>query len=180
MQTDVKRYYVIVRGRVQDVGYRKRVEGTAELFNLKGFPWNDVDGSVKMICEGQDDYMTRFLEDIDIKEKLPSGIFVESLEKKEISIEFPLPSRFVRLETDELGEISRKMDVGNERLKGIETNTQRIETSTQQIDASTQRIEANTGAMMETLKSIDSTMETLKRIDSKLDSLPERIAKAIK
>jgi hypothetical protein len=112
-----------------------------------------------MICEGQEDFMNRFLEDIEIKEKLPSGIFVESLEKKEISIEFPLPSRFVRLETDELGEISRKLDVGNERLKGIE---------------------ANTGAMMETLKNIDSMMETLKSIDSKLDTLPERIAKAIK
>jgi hypothetical protein len=63
------------------------------------------------------------------------------------------------MQTDEIGEISRKLDVGNERLKGIE---------------------ANTGAMMETLKSTDSTMETLKRIDSKLDTLPEKIAKAIK
>ncbi len=141
MQTKVKRYYVIVRGRVQDTGYRKRIEGTAELFSLKGFPWNDI----------------------EIKEKLPSGIFVESLEKKEISIEFPLPSRFARLETEELAEISGKLDIGNERLKGIEANTQRME-------ANIQRVEANTGA----------TMETLKSIDSKLDTLPERIAKAIK
>ncbi|MFQ6137236.1 MAG: hypothetical protein ACE5PM_08660 [Candidatus Hydrothermarchaeales archaeon] len=30
----------MVRGRVQDAGYRKRVEGTAELSDLKGFQWN--------------------------------------------------------------------------------------------------------------------------------------------
>ncbi|MCS4540978.1 MAG: acylphosphatase [Euryarchaeota archaeon] len=140
MQAKVKRYYVVVRGRVQDVGYRKRIEGTAELFSLKGFPWNDVDGSVKIICEGQEDFLNRFLEDIEIKEKLPSGIFVESLEKKEISIEFPLPPKFARLETEELAEISRKLDIGNERLKGIEVNT---------------------GTMRETLKSIDSKLDTL-------------------
>jgi acylphosphatase len=140
MQTKVKRYYVIVKGKVQDVGYRKRIEGTAELFNLKGFPWNDVDGSVKMICEGREDFLNRFLEDIEIKEKLPSGIFVKSLEKKEISTEFPLPPKFVRLETEELGEISRKLDIGNERLGGIE---------------------ANTGTMQETLGSIDSKLDTL-------------------
>ncbi len=152
----VKRYYVVIRGQVQDAGYRKRVEGTAELFNLKGFPWNDVDGSVKIICEGHEDFLNRFLEDIQIKEELPSGIFVESLEKKEISIEFPLPPSFARLEVEELGEISRKLDIGNERLKGIEANTERVE--------------ANTGVIIDSLGSIDS----------KLDSLPERIAKAIK
>lgn len=144
MQTQVKRYYVVIRGRVQDVGYRKRIESTAELFNLKGFPWNDVDGSVKIVCEGRADFLKRFLEDIEIKEKLPSGIFVESLEKKEVSIEFPLPPRFARLETEGLAEISRKLDTGNKRLKDIE---------------------ANTGVMIKALKSIDSKLDVLpKRI----------------
>jgi len=163
MNAKVKRYYIIVRGRVQDVGYRKRIESAAELFNLKGFPWNDTDGSVKIVCEGQEEFVNRFLEDIEIKEKLPSGIFVENLEKKEISIEFPLPPMFARLETEELGEISNKLDIGNERLKGIELNTQRIESGIQ-------RVESNTGA----------TAQALRSIGSKLDALPERIAKAIK
>ncbi|MDI6654662.1 MAG: acylphosphatase [Candidatus Hydrothermarchaeota archaeon] len=156
MHARVKRYYVVIHGKVQDVGYRKRIESTAELFNLKGFPWNDVDGSVKLVCEGQEDFLNRFLEDIEIKEKLPSGIFVESMEKKEISIEFPLPPRFARLETEELADISRKLDTGNEQLKDIRANTGNIG--------------ANTGAMREALKSIDS----------KLDTLPERIAAAVK
>ncbi len=170
MQAKIRRYYVVVRGSVQDAGYRKRIEGTAELLNLKGFPWNDVDGSVKIVCEGREDYLNRFLEDIEIKEKMPSGIFVESLEKKEISTEFPLPPRFARLETEELGEISRKLDIGNERLGKIDANTERtVETL---------------GTITGTLGTIEETQKTmvgtLKSIDSKLDILPERIAKAIK
>lgn len=38
---------------------------------------------------------------------------------KEISVEFPLPPKFVRLEVEELADISRKLDVGNESLKEI-------------------------------------------------------------
>lgn len=105
MKAEVKRYYIVVRGRVQDVGYRKRIE---------------------------------------------------SLEKKEISIEFPLPPMFARLETGELGEILRKLDIGNERLQGIEFNTQQIGSNTEGIT------------------------EALRSVGSKLDALPERIAKAIK
>ncbi|GCC10424.1 acylphosphatase [archaeon] len=155
MQAKVKRYYVVVRGRVQDAGYRKRIESTAELFNIRGFPWNNGDGSVKIICEGLEDSLNRFLEDINIKERLPSGILVESLEKKEISIEFPLPPKFVRLKTEGITDISRKLDIGTDRLKGIE---------------------ANTGAMAVVLGSINSKLDKL----DKLDTLPERIAEAIK
>jgi len=140
MQPQVKRYYVVIQGRVLDVGYRKRIESAAELFGIKGFPWNDVDGSVKIVCEGREDFLNRFLGDIEIKEELPSGIFVESLEKKEVSIEFPLPPRFARLEIEGLAEISRKLDTGNERLKNIEANAE---------------------VMIETLKSIDLKLGTL-------------------
>lgn len=140
MQARVKRYFVVIRGRVQDVGYRKRIESTAELLDLKGFPWNDVDGSVKIVCEGREDLLNRFLDDIEIKEKLPSGILVESLETEELSIEFPIPPRFARLETEGLAEISRKLDIGNERLNDIG---------------------ANTRATTDAVKSIDSKLDTL-------------------
>ncbi|MFH1774740.1 MAG: acylphosphatase [Methanobacteriota archaeon] len=119
----LKRYSIVLKGRVQDVSFRSRIISTAKIYNLSGYPpINDLDGSVKMICEGPEELLQKFLKDIEIREELPSGIRVEEVEKKEIPIDFPLPSRFAAVEVEELSNISRKMDICNERLKGIESS----------------------------------------------------------
>lgn len=119
-----KRYSIVLRGRVQDVGFRSRIISTARIYGLRGYPpINDIDGSVKMICEGSEKQLDRFLKDIDIRKETPVGIRVEVLEKKELPLDFPLPLVFAPVEVEEIRELSRKMDVGNERLKSIEENT---------------------------------------------------------
>ncbi len=42
MQTQIKRYSVIIRGKVQHVGYRSIIEGTGRKLDLKGYVFNDL------------------------------------------------------------------------------------------------------------------------------------------
>lgn len=156
-----KRYSIVLRGRVQDVGFRSRIISTAKLYNLRGYPpINDIDGSVKMICEGPEELVEKFFKDIEIREELPSGIRVEELEKKEIPLDFPIPLRPALLEIEELSNISKKLDIGNEQLK---------------------KIEVNTGGINEQLQNIEGTLAKNTEILSDMNTtLPRRIAEAIK
>jgi len=48
---------------------------------------------------------------------------VDEIKSEEIAFEIYLPQRFLRLYTDELTDISRKLDKGNELLGDIKTDT---------------------------------------------------------
>ncbi len=149
-----KRYSIVLRGRVQDVGFRSRIISAAKIYSLRGYPpVNDIDGSVKMICEGPKEQVERFLKDIDIRAELPSGIRVEELEKREIPTDFPLPVVLAPAEAEELSNISGKLDVGIESLKGIEGT-----------------LRENT----DTLKDMNGTLKDMN------ETLPKRIADSMK
>lgn len=168
MQAKVKRYSIVLKGRVQDVGFRSRIISTAKIYNLRGYPpINDIDGSVKMICEGPEELVQKFIKDIEIREELPTGIRVEELEKKEIQIDFPLPSRFAAVEVEELSNISRKMDIGNESLKRIDGSLGDIKGT---LDKNNSLLDKNTAL----LGSMDATLKNMN------DSLPDGMARALK
>ncbi|MBU4374640.1 MAG: acylphosphatase [Euryarchaeota archaeon] len=40
MQTMVKRYNILLRGKVQHIGYRGIIEGTARKLDMKGYVFN--------------------------------------------------------------------------------------------------------------------------------------------
>ena len=48
----MKRVTAIVSGRIQDVGYRAKVVGTAKKFGSTGYVLNLEDGRVKIVTEG--------------------------------------------------------------------------------------------------------------------------------
>jgi acylphosphatase len=179
----------VLKGRVQDVSLRSRIISTARIYNLSGYPpINDIDGSVKMICEGPEEFIQKFLKDIEIREELPSGIRVEELEKKEIPIDFPLPSRFAAMEVEELSNISRKLDIGNESLKEIKGTLNKNTELLGSVDSRLGGMDEKLGSMDNRLGSVDSRLggmdEKLGSIDTRLGnmdaSLPERIAQALK
>lgn len=107
--TQVKRYNVSITGRVQDVRFRSLIEGVANIHGLRGYVFNDLDGSVKVVCEGGKTAVEKFLQEIDVKEA-PTGISVTRIEKSEVPLDSFLPPRFARLETDVLADIGRKLD----------------------------------------------------------------------
>lgn len=62
----MKRITVVVSGRIQNVGYRAEVSTIARTFGLTGFVQNLEDGRIKIIAEGEDDNLDRFLDAIRI------------------------------------------------------------------------------------------------------------------
>ncbi len=119
MQTQVKRYTLTIRGKVQHIGYRGIIEGTARKLDLKGYIFNDIDNSIKIVCEGLQKSVDGFLDTI----KDFARADIESIERKEIHDEIPLPHMFSRVATDEYYEFSKKFDIGIDLLDGIKTDT---------------------------------------------------------
>ena len=130
MQTQIKRYTVTIRGRVQHIGYRNIIEGTARKLDIKGYIFNDVDNSVKMVCEGLQKSIESFLETL----KDFARADIESIDKEEIYDVIPLPHIFSRLATDEYYEFSEKFDIGLDYLEGIKTDTGTMDRSLNQIN----------------------------------------------
>lgn len=73
----MKRAILIVKGEVQRVGYRDAVEKIARKLNIRGFVENLKPYDVRIVAEGEDANISKFIEQIKIK-KFP--IDVESTE----------------------------------------------------------------------------------------------------
>jgi len=140
MQTQLKRYSIILRGRVQHIGYRGIIEGTARKLDLKGYIFNDIDNSVKIVVEGLQKSVDNFLDSL----KDFARTDIENIEKKEIHEDIPLPHLFSRVATDEYYEFGQKFDIGLDYLDGIKTDTGEVK--------------ATLGDMNGTLNSIDNTL----------------------
>jgi len=75
----MRRAEIVVDGEVQGVGYRYHVRRAARKRRLVGKVENLEDGRVRIICEGEEDAIRAFLEDIRVQ--IPP-IFVENVECK--------------------------------------------------------------------------------------------------
>ena len=133
MQTQIKRYTVTIRGKVQHIGYRNIIEGTARKLDIKGYIFNDVDNSVKMVCEGLQKSIDSFLEILMDFARAD----IDTIDKKEIYDQIPLPHTFSRVATDEYYEFSGKFDIGLDYLEGIKTHTGTMDISLNQIKEDT-------------------------------------------
>jgi acylphosphatase len=117
-----KCYNILVTGKILDVGFRTLIEEIARFHELRGYAFNDLDGSVKMVCCGDDAVINEFLDEVRFR-GVQKGAAIEDIEKEEIASQIFLPQRFIRLYTDELADISRKLDVGVGILKEIKGDT---------------------------------------------------------
>ncbi len=115
-------YNVSVTGKVQDVGFRALIEDIARLLSLRGFAFNDIDGSVKMVCCGENSVINEFFNEIKAR-SMQKGVIIEDITKEEIQPNIFLPEKFSRIYTDELGDLGRKMDIGIDVLRGIKADT---------------------------------------------------------
>ncbi len=111
-------YNVKITGKVQDIGFRSIIENIAILHDLKGFVFNDADGSVKMVCCGENSIINKFFKEIRSNGE-ERGIVINDIAKEEIPFQIYLPPKFIRLYTDELADIGRKLDKGNELLGNL-------------------------------------------------------------
>jgi len=176
MQTRVKRYNVTIRGNVQHIGYRGMIEGTARKFELKGYVFNDVDQSVKIVCEGLNDSIEAFLDTI----KDFARADIERIETKEITDEIYLPHVFSRVATDEYYEFSRKFDIGLEYIDEIKMNTGEMKGTLTDMRGALNSVNGTLGNMNGTLESFvigqrDFNTE-LKDHNQRLEKILEKLA----
>ncbi len=118
-----KCYNITVTGKVQDIGFRSVVEYAGRLLDLSGLVFNARDGSVKIVCCGEDSAIREFFQQIRIRGK-QRGAVIEDIKKREIPFDvIDLPDTFSRVLADDDIDIGRKLDKGNELLRDIKKDT---------------------------------------------------------
>jgi acylphosphatase len=79
-----KYYNVSIIGNVLDIGFHKFVESTANSYHVTGYVFNDINGSVKMLCAGQVELLNKFFDTVQMRP--PQGTSIEQFIKTEIPI----------------------------------------------------------------------------------------------
>src|SRR3972149_7696812 len=109
----MKRVTLYISGKVQQVNYRSKVISVAEKYNIKGNVQNLSNGNVKVIAEGQEKDIERFIHDINIKNTL---INVADI-KKEYSTPTGEYESFYKLVSE--GETDERLDTAADLLKEL-------------------------------------------------------------
>jgi len=178
-----------VSGKVQMAGYRSRVVVIAKAFDLKGYVRNLTDGRVKIVAEGSEADLERFLAAIRIENTL---IKVEEI-KAEFSEAEGAYEDFFKVAGDR--ETDARLDVAAEHLKELiaavregfkETNSRLSEISGKQdhmidkIDETREEIVSTREEIVSEVQGLRSdlkgrTDERLQRIESDVTEIKARI-----
>jgi acylphosphatase len=75
-------FQVVIRGRVQGVGYRAWIEATAEERGVEGWVRNCRDGSVEALFAGPEEIVLTIIE---LCREGPPGARVEAIDQREAS-----------------------------------------------------------------------------------------------
>ena len=113
-------YNIIITGKVQDIGFRSIIENIGRSFGMPGFVFNAKDGSVKILCSGDDSVIDNFTQTIKVR-GAESG--AEIVDIKEQLLPFiDLPDNFSKASSDDDIDIGRKLDKANLLLKSVNTD----------------------------------------------------------
>jgi len=111
-----KCHSIIVTGKVQDIGFRSVIEYIGRSFGVPGLVFNAKDGSVKILCCGEDSVIDNFTQTIKVRGK-ESGAEIEDIIEQTLSINIDLPEPFSKASSDDEIDIGRKLDKANILLK---------------------------------------------------------------
>jgi acylphosphatase len=64
MAENIKTYNILISGRVQGVGFRYFAVSIAEKYDVRGYVLNKRDGKVEIICQGEEEELQPFLEEV--------------------------------------------------------------------------------------------------------------------
>ena len=86
MIENIKTYNILISGKVHGVGFRYFSVSLADKYNIRGYVKNTSDSKVEIICQGDEEELDCFLEDI---RKGPAfsvitGIIVEDVPENKI------------------------------------------------------------------------------------------------
>ncbi len=113
-----KCYNIMITGKVQDIGFRALIEYAGRLFDLSGLVFNARDGSVRIVCCGEESVIGEFSQEVRIR-GIQRGATIQDIKKQELPIEIDLPYPFSKVFADDEIDIGRKLDKGNEFLRNL-------------------------------------------------------------
>jgi acylphosphatase len=113
-----KCHSIIVTGKVQDIGFRSVVEHIGRSFGMPGLVFNAKDGSVKILCSGEDNVIDNFTQTIRIR-GVESGAKIKDIIEISLPFNIDLPDEFSKVSSDDEIDLGRKLDKGNEFLKNL-------------------------------------------------------------
>jgi acylphosphatase len=167
----MKRANIIIKGKVQMAGFRTFIKNTADSLNVTGFADNLPNGSVNIVCEGEDDKIDVFAN--TITEHPPSFVSTEEInvEYEEYRGEFTGFERRgadVPREESEMLTVMKSFDKKAEKMVGILTS----------MNGTLKSVKEDTGQMLEKQDSMlekqDSMLEKQDSMLEKQDSMLEK------
>ncbi|MCS4540751.1 MAG: acylphosphatase [Euryarchaeota archaeon] len=121
-----KQYAIDIKGKIQMTGFRSFIEANALSLGLGGIVFNDKDGSVKILCEGNEDKVKTLIHLIEIG-SVDIGARIESIKEEEIPIKIPLPPTFFKEPTVELKDIKERLDEGIKILRSMDNKLGKLD-----------------------------------------------------
>lgn len=181
--TIMKRVILHISGNVQRAGYRTKVISIAKQFGIKGIVLNLADGRVKIIAEGEQTDLDKFISAVNIKNTLINVIGIE----QEYSTSTGDYEKFYKL-VDE-GETDERLDTAADLLKDLIgvtingfdrlDNNQKImiEKQDQMLDKQDETIGKIDQSRIETTSEIHALRDDFKsHIDARLSNVESEIA----
>ena len=167
---NITRADIQVIGDVQEGGYRGTVLPIARKHKLKGFVENIPDGTVRIVAEGSEKSLKKFIEEIDIHNGM--------IEVEKIEVAFSAPTgefKWFAVKTSGLGyemfqgfgtakkyldRISHQITKGNEELKeGIDTVAQKIDKGFEKTNDNFQGLDEKYHTVSDELEGIRKALE---------------------
>ena len=116
----VTTYELIIYGKVQNVGFRDRIESIGRGLGISGVIYNYKDGTVRILVnfssERKKQLFKEFIKDLEDEDNL---IKIEKIEERELNTYIEFPEGISRLSSDDILELNKKLDDGVRYIKLI-------------------------------------------------------------
>ena len=167
---EMKRGKIIAKGKVQKVGYRDFVQDSARELGINGYVENLEDGTVKIVCEGEEPKIEEFIRDIKVKKGFT--------DVSDVSVKYEEPTGEFKLFKIKYGDVPEELGdrLGAALLYLGATN--------QKIDAGFKMLGEKQDMMLEKqdmmLGKQDDTIEAIREVSEKIDHSKEDVVTEIR
>ena len=167
----MRRANIRVKGNVQMAGFRTFIKNTADSVNVKGFAENLDEGSVKVVCEGEEEGINELIN--SIKEGPPSFARIDkvSAEYEDYKGEF---TSFER-RGDDIPQKATLDDVLGV-LKSFDSKAERLVSILGGMDVTLKSVKEDTSSIKEDTKLIPGIKENTNMMLEKQDDTIEEIS----
>ena len=156
----VTTYELIIYGKVQNVGFRDRIESIGRGLGISGVVYNHKDGTVRILANFDDEEIKElFKKSIKALSKKDKLIEIERIEEKELNTYIEFPEGIIRISADDLIELNKKLDEGVKYIKLIFGELEEHGKLLMKID---EKLDAHTNLLIEISDSLREIKNILK------------------